>query len=275
MLDSIPLFALAFNRSFDHLRGSDAGTTSDTSDAGDADRQDRQSPQKDQKRAGAPMEGIHSIHLPHCHPGQTWAGDPGQTWMLPKTELSDQVPETSGMATLQNPEWSDEALETNGIPTLQPLDLTSVAGLSGVGPIEPCQSVLSIAGLLGVTARPGSLDGSRPTSPATFSNGQATCGQSPSAVPVQANALGLGCYSTGAPISSDSGTPSQQRLRATDISAQVSDATTRQTCGEKVAFWGDRTDSAVIGGGGDAGGTGKASEEQNAFGSGVFWPHGH
>lgn len=183
-----------------------------------------------------------------------------QTLVLPKTE------------------WPDESLEMTGVPTrtqtLQPVDLASVAGLSGVGPVEPCQSVVSMAGIAGVAAPAGGLSGSGATGPATFGDNQATRSQDVPAPPAKA-ILPLGFLSTGAPVLSSSGVASQQQqqFRVLEMPAQVTDTAARQAFGEKVAHWGERRDGAVIVGGGDAGGDGKASVEQSAFGLKFFWPH--
>lgn len=178
------------------------------------------------------------------------------------------------MSTLPKAEWSDEPLETIGIPTLQPLDLVPLAGLSGSGPIETCESVLSIAGLAGVNARPGGLSNSGSTSPATCGNAPDNCGESLPGPPVAATPLPWECYRTGAPISSFPGVPSQHQFRMTEVSGMsghVAEATTtRQTFGEKVAHREDRRNVAMTVGGGDAGGDGKASAEQTAFGLKFF-----
>lgn len=177
------------------------------------------------------------------------------------------------MLVLPKAECSDEALETSVIPTLQPLDLASMAGLSGVGPIETCQSVLSIAGLAEVPARPGSLRCSDSTSPSPCSNSQGSCGRSPSAPPVAASSVAWECYDTQTPIP-PSGLASHQHFPATKMPEQVTslDATTRPY-GEIVAHWEGRRDVAVTVGGADALGEGKASPEQTACGLQFFWPH--
>eukprot|EP00752_Nemacystus_decipiens_P005087 g4616.t1 len=229
-----------FCRSIDHLAETDSGKTSikhdsDAEAGGDAG-------EADQHLVEARDEDTHSTQSPHSH---SMAVSVDQTLVLPKTE------------------WSEDSRETSGVSTLQTVDLAPVAGLSGVGPIESCQSVLSIAGLGGVTARSGCLRGSGSTIPGTFGSIQAMHGQSVASIPTPTS-LPRECYSTGAPVPSSSGLASQQQqFVVMEMPSQVTDATPRrQVCGEKVAYWGERRDGAVIVGGGDAGGDGKASVEQ-------------
>lgn len=242
VLDVLPF---GFGRTIDHLakikHDGDVDTAGDTGEA-------------DHDRAGACEEDLrtHSTHPPDSHSA---TADPDQLLVLPKTE------------------WSDESLETSSVPSLQPVDLAPVAGLSGVGPIETGQSVLSIAALSEVAVHPGGPSSSGSTSPATFGNIQANHSQSPPtpSVAVAADSVTSECCVAGA-LPSSSGLSSQPQFRVMEMPAQVMDATTRQAFGEKVAYWGERRDGAVTLGGGDAGGDGKISGEQSAFGLKFFWP---
>lgn len=250
-------FTFASGRSIDNLNNKEDGTitiqrnsytrsTDGTGVTSAPDKQEWRSLRKDQDRAQAYEENTHFTHLPLSHSA---AAGSDQMPVLPEID-------------------SKKALETNGISTPRPLNLAPVATLSSVSSIETCQSVLSIAGLHGMTAWPSGPSSPNSTSSATCDNSQAAWGHSSPAAPAAANSSGLECYSTGA-------LASRPQFRMAEMSAQMTDPTTRQTFVEQVAYWGHRRDVTLTVAGGDTEGEGKALAEQTAFGLKFYWPHEH